>query len=310
MPAAISESEYIERIRKVSTSRYDLIGFAEPFHGNGTKCKCRCLVDGNEWDTATIKQLIRGNGCPQCGGVRRWSANDYAERINKASMGKHSFVRWDVAFKNQLSKAVCECTACLGEFSSIASNLINRGTGCPTCQRSKANKKCSKTKMKKIDNVVDEVKRAIGNEIDFVRVTGAEMGTRTKMIFSCSKHSIEFQIAAHHVVYHRQRCPLCNPGGFNMAAKGFLYAIKSLCGKYIKVGITNIPKDRLSQLKRSTPFEFSLEKVVSYEIGSRARDAERKIHKSFESAGFSGFDGSTEWMLFDEAILEMMDGGL
>ena len=163
--------------------------------------------------------------------------------------------------------------------------------------------------MKKIDMVINDVVCAIGDEIELIGVVGEVKGTRTLMRFRCEDHSIEFDISANHVVCHGQRCPLCNLGGFNMAAAGFLYAIKSDCGRYVKVGITNSPKDRFSQLKRSTPFSFNIEHVVMFDVGRDARRKENKIHDKFKSAGFTGFDGATEWLEFDEEIINEMNRG-
>ena len=309
MPAAISEQEYKKRILDISSGKYELVGFAEPFRGTYTKCHCRCLVDGNEWKTTTIKQLIRGNGCPLCGGVKRWSANDYADKINIVGADRHVFIDWPFGFKNKASLARCSCLSCNGEFSSRLDNLINRKTSCPSCQRAAASSKCSKTKMKKIDMVINDVACAIGDEIELIGVVGEVKGTRTVMRFRCEDHSIEFDISANHVVCHGQRCPLCNLGGFNMAAAGFLYAIKSDCGRYVKVGITNSPKDRFSQLKRSTPFSFNIEHIVRFDVGRDARRKEKKIHDKFKSADFTGFDGATEWLEFDEEIINEMNRG-
>ena len=61
----------------------------------------------------------------------------------------------------------------------------------------------------------------------------------------------------------------------------------------------------MPRLKKVTPFRFSV--VARLEShGDKVREYERMLHKAFQTAGMSGFDGSTEWMVFDQGILDIM----
>lgn len=309
MPASVSESEYIRRIKDASSGRYELVGFVGDFSGNSTRCMCRCLIDGNEWSTTTIKQLIRGAGCPLCGGVKRWSKDEYAERINKASLGRHSFSRWDGSFKNKSSKAICVCSSCSGEFLSRVDNLISRGTSCPSCQRKNANNKCSVTKMLTEQQVRESIEKAIGNEIEFIGFHGDMAGSRTICKFFCRVHDVSFMLMAMKVTSKGQRCPLCNSTGFNMSAKGFVYALRSEDGQHLKVGISNKPEQRIAQLSSATPFGFNVIEIVEFEKGRDAYDMEQKIQKGYIKSNLSGFDGCTEWLKFNADILSEITSG-
>lgn len=75
-------------------------------------------------------------------------------------------------------------------------------------------------------------------------------------------------------------------------------AYSHLSGKFMKVGITNKPKQRFSELRSKTPFMFTV--IASYLMdGVQAPQIEKKAHKLMQSAGLKGFSGSTEWFRHD-----------
>lgn len=73
---------------------------------------------------------------------------------------------------------------------------------------------------------------------------------------------------------------------------------------FCKIGISNNHKKRIKQLKSSTPFGFNIIEIFSDDSGEKISNIERMFHKKYESAGFSGFDGATEWLKFSPELLE------
>ena len=68
----------------------------------------------------------------------------------------------------------------------------------------------------------------------------------------------------------------------------------------VKIGRSHYVDKRFNQLKRNTPFNISLLKVI--EDGAIY---ENKIHKSFEHCNlrfYEPFDGSTEWFYIDDKL--------
>ena len=82
-----------------------------------------------------------------------------------------------------------------------------------------------------------------------------------------------------------------------------MYALRSECGGHVKIGITNRDNDRFSELKRNTPFNFSIIEKVSGD-GLHIQEIERYFHGKYERSGFSGFDGATEWLVCTPELLE------
>ena len=103
------------------------------FKGSRSKAVCRCEIDDYEWSTSINSLVSSGTGCPQCGGNRRWTANERIEQIN--ALPNITFVRWDGEFKGNTSKAVCRCEIDDYEWSTTVHNLVNCGHGCPYCAR-------------------------------------------------------------------------------------------------------------------------------------------------------------------------------
>lgn len=81
----------------------------------------------------------------------------------------------------------------------------------------------------------------------------------------------------------------------------------SRCGSFVKVGITNNINDRISYLRLKTPFDFDVVEYVRFGKGSDAVSLEAKLHKTMNSAGLSGFNGCTEWFLFDDSASSALD---
>ena len=105
MVAKVSEQERIEQIN--AKPNITFVRWDGEFKGAKSKAVCRCDIDGYEWSTSVDSLVSRGRGCPQCGGNRKWTADERIEQIN--AKPNITFVRWDGEFKGATSRAVCCC---------------------------------------------------------------------------------------------------------------------------------------------------------------------------------------------------------
>lgn len=123
---------------------------------------------------------------------------------------------------------------------------------------------------------------------------------RIKVSIICEKHGIFSQSPADHI--GGSGCPRCAKHGFDRTRAGFLYVLRSECGRYMKIGITNNPDQRHAQLSRTTPFSFSCIEMVEGD-GSYIAEIEKELLSHYQPVDFSEtFDGSTEWRLWDKTI--------
>ena len=73
--------------------------------------------------------------------------------------------------------------------------------------------------------------------------------------------------------------------------------------KYVKVGISNDPKRRQKRLEKRTPFKFNIVEQLDGD-GTKIAELEKYFHNKYERAGFTGFDGCTEWLVCTPQLLE------
>lgn len=176
------------------------------------------------------------------------------------------------------AKSSWKCCVCEHEWSAIAGNVLS-GKGCPACSGN----------VRLTVEVITE--RLEGRNITLLSYGG---NTMKKSQWKCDVCSHEWKTNAG-IILKGRGCPQCAEYGYNPGKPGTLYAIRSDCGQYVKIGITNNFKRRFRKLKRVTPFDVSVIERIECD-GQTARQFEKMFHDKFESAGFTGFDGATEWL--------------
>ncbi|ATI16520.1 hypothetical protein kpv79_67 [Klebsiella phage vB_KpnM_KpV79] len=175
-------------------------------------------------------------------------------------------------------KSHWKCRTCEHEWGATVDNVL-RDHGCPQCAGNAP----------LTTEVVTE--RLEGRNITLLRYEGSTM---EKSQWRCDVCSYEWETSAGSVLSGRG-CPACAEYGYKSSLPGTLYALRSDCGRYVKIGITNNFKRRFRKLKRVTPFDVSVIERIECD-GQTARQFEKMFHDKFESAGFTGFDGATEWL--------------
>lgn len=139
-------------------------------------------------------------------------------------------------------------------------------------------------------------------DIDFISWDGAYKNYNSRAIVKCKIDGYEWSSSIECLINSARGCPKCANRGYNPSITGFLYALRSECGQYVKVGISNKPSRRHSELARATPFKFNI--VEQFEGGgAKIASLEKHFHENYESAGFSGFDGATEWLVCSDELL-------
>lgn len=92
-------------------------------------------------------------------------------------------------------------------------------------------------------------------------------------------------------------CPECADYGFKRTNKtAYVYFLVSVSAGAVKIGVTHNKAERIRKLTRDTPFQFDIIKIIKTN-GMTAASIESRFHNEFQRAGFSGFDGCTEWVI-------------
>lgn len=200
----------------------------------------------------------------------------------------------EVAVLN-LSSAVTIFCKVHGKFKESPSHHVSEGGGCPKCE--------VKLKSNTLSND-DFIRKAVsvhGKKYDYSN--SDYNGHRGDVNIICKKHGLFTQNASNHL--RGYGCPDCCMYGYKKNSKGYLYILRHKTESIFKVGISNKPRLRIQALRRNTPFDFDIVGIYSHDDGNKALSAETKMHKMFESANLSGFDGCTEWLIADGSIVDI-----
>jgi len=117
--------EVIDKINIISPNIQIL---SDVYINADTNLKCKCIIDGNEWD-ADWHHLQRGHGCPVCGGSIRLTMEKAKENINKTSPNIE--ILSDI-YINAETELQCRCKIHGSIWLTNYRNLYT-GMGCPEC---------------------------------------------------------------------------------------------------------------------------------------------------------------------------------
>lgn len=355
MAKKLSAEVWEQRVNEAGAGRYEFVRWeVDGEFGSQKKCVIRCVKDGYEWSAKVSNLVTGGKGCPQCAGLRRWTAEERIGQINE--LKNIEFISWVGSYKNNKSNARLRCAVDGFEWRASVSSLVNGGFGCPSCA---GNRRCTDKErieqINKIENVefvswvneyesnkskvivrcikdgfewyttaqilmrghgcphcacnrrwtseerIEQINRLYN--IEFVSWVDGYKNGKSKANVRCTIDDYEWRSSANMLVSNGSRCAKCAKFGYDPGKTGTLYAMRSECGQYIKVGISNEPKRRHKQLEKRTPFKFNLIEQISGD-GAKIAALEKYFHNKYERAGFTGFDGCTEWLICTPELLE------
>lgn len=290
MAAKIDQVEWERRIYNSGSGKYTLIGWCGAgSRGSASKVTVKCVHDGYEWSARVMNLIHRGSGCPMCTKKRVWTEAEQMEKIKNIS--GILFLGWVGAYVNNKSKARVRCEKDGFEWNVSVSDLVHAGSRCP---------KCSGLLKKSEEERVTDINSIYG--IRFVRWVSGYKNSYSRAEFVCS-NGHHHEATVNSIVNINRGCPKCAKYGYDTSKDGYLYALRSSCGSYVKIGISNRINGRFPELKRGTPFEFSKIEMIKGD-GLHILKLEKHFHSKYESACFAGFDGATEWLVCTDDLLK------
>ena len=293
------KSEVEEQLKAIPNSYF--IGWSEEYRSMATRASLLCTVHGVTRE-ATASDLLRKAGCKECGYATMSRKRGIPVEEVIRGIESHPgirFLRFDGSYVNVvLSKATVSCV-CGKENTATVSSLL-KGSKCAECASSNRSDKQRTPQAQREEQIAK-----MG--VQFLEwVDGGYKNWESPVRVSCTAgHSWETSVNR---LMRGCRCPECAKTGFDPGKAASLYFLMSGCGRWAKVGISNTLQSRLSKLKRATPFATHLVHHITSSNGHHIRQLEVEAHKLFESAGFTGFDGATEWLkVTDELLQWVMD---
>lgn len=279
----LTTQEFIDRARAVHGDKY-VYSFVE-YKNNCEKVHIICQEHGMFEQRPNYH--LSGKGCPKCGIESKKHTNESFIKKTREIHGD-KFDYSNVEYVSVHKKVIIMCPE-HGEFEQTPANHF-KGRGCPDCGGSKKHYN---------ESFIQKAIELHGSEFyDYSLVEYT--GNKNKVTIVCPEHGVFEQSPASHL--HGKGCPGCANHGFDRTKPASLYILRSDCGRYMKIGITNKPEQRHAQLSRETPFSFKRIELIEGP-GEQIANLEKELLAEYQPAEFTEtFDGYSEWRLWDDSI--------
>ena len=289
-------SEYLKSLG------HEFVSFPDGYVNDRSKLIALCANHG-KFEMQYGVAMYQKSNCQKCAKEStakhfRSDQSEIARRIRKRCRESGLiFVGFSEEYSNLYSLVALKCKIHGVRKISVAAALS--GKKCQYCARIDAGIKARKPEQE----IIKEMNVVLSScNSRFSRWETEYTGNKSYAIICCSIHGESRKKALK--IIQGQGCPSCSYGGFNPSQAGFVYALKSDCGAYLKIGITNNVENRMIRLSETTPFGFNKVAEIRFDHGIHARKLEKETHAEFMGAGLSGFDGATEWLRYDPEIIE------
>lgn len=268
-----------------------------------TTIEWQCTTCHHRW-MASPNNIVRGTGCPICselikGRVKRLGQHD---RVISILTNKHLVLQ--SPYTRIIDKHTIECVLCDHTWEVRLNDIVNNGTGCPSCAGL----------VKLTNGVID--RRLIADDRCIVRV-GDTVNASTKIEWRC-QHGHHWYATPDSVLNLRSGCPICGRVGFashlyfkrnphKRDIPGLLYFVEGEYSnrRFVKIGITekDVVRRFAGNIKKYQIREIATRALTLYEAYQLEQEILHKyIDRSYQPS--DDFDGKTECLEYDPKIIE------
>jgi hypothetical protein len=207
------KNEIVEKSRQVHEIEYDYSLFLDKdfvYKGNKIKIPIICHnkdENGNEhgvfWQTPN--NHMKGQDCPLCRGVKRYTTETFIEACNK--IHNYEYIYDGLEYNNSHTKVPITCKK-HGVFYMRPYEHL-QGARCP---------KCYGNIQLTTEEFIERAKKVHGSKYDYSKVE--YINSSTKVCIICSEHGEFWQTPAHHL--QGIGCPRCNASHLERKMQFFL----------------------------------------------------------------------------------------
>ena len=208
MSRRLTHEEFMEKfyVKNENAENIEILG---EYINNRTKIKCKCKIDGYEWE-ATPNNLLNGTGCHKC-------KSNKEKKTHKEFINELKEINDDIEilgeYVNNRTKIKCKCKIDGYEWKTTPNNLLH-GQGCP---------KCSRHARKTTEEFINELKQ-INDDIE---VLGEYINDKTKIKVRCKKDGHEWKATPNNLL-SGYGCPKCSGNIRNKTTEEFINELKQI----------------------------------------------------------------------------------
>ena len=195
----LTHEEFLEKFKKQNKNAENIEILGE-YKGTLTKIKCKCKIDGYEWETTPSILLNKNSGCPKCGGTMKLTHEEFINRMKEVN----NDIEILGEYKGSKTKIKCKCKIDGYEWETIPNDLLSKNTGCPKCARKSQVEKQSKTHEEFIQEFYKKNKNAKNIEI-----LNKYINNKTSIKCRCKIDNYEWEVKTNALLSQNQGCPKC-----------------------------------------------------------------------------------------------------
>ena len=208
MGRKLTHEEFMEKfyIKNKNAENIEILG---KYEGALTKIKCRCKIDGYEWE-AMPNNLLSGHGCPKCAGTMKLTHEEFINRMREINNDIETLGE----YVNNYTKIKVRCKIDGHEWEVKPNDLLNNH-GCPKC--------ASNMKKSTHEEFINKLKEI--NE--YIEILGEYINNRTKIKCRCKIDGYEWETRPDNLL-SGQGCPKCSSNIRNKTTEYFINELKEV----------------------------------------------------------------------------------
>ena len=189
MPRRLTHEQFMERFVKKNSnaSNIEVLG---QYKNNRTKIKCRCKIDGYEWEISP-DNLLKGNSCPKCSGKMKKTHEEFIKELEEVNsdieiLGQYINSKTKIKVKCKNDRHIWEVTP----------NHLLRGIGCPKCGG-------------KIKRTHEEFIKELEETNSNIEILGTYKNSKTKIKCRCKIDGHIWEATPNNLLNKNSNCPIC-----------------------------------------------------------------------------------------------------
>ncbi|WP_291631387.1 hypothetical protein [Clostridium sp.] len=229
MPKKLTHEEFMEKFyeQNKNAENIEILG---KYEGSKIKIKCKCKLDGYEWEIRPNDLLSKKVSCPKCSGNTTKTTEEFIQEMKEIN----NDIEILGEYVNNKIPIKCKCKIDGYEWMAKPNNLLSSNSGCPKCYDNRRGNTLKLTHKEFISRI-----KEINDDIE---ILGKYKNSKTKIKVRCKKDGYTWEVTPNSLLNNKTGCPKC-AGNMKLTHEEFISRINiinpniEILGTYIKNNI-------------------------------------------------------------------------